>query len=300
MNQKNNKGFSMVETMVAGALLVALGLGASKMRTMLSDKVGVLKKESVLESLVNDIRYRIRNKKICTAALVDTSATSGTDLTIGGYGTTPIDYQEGMYLDSNLQVVADATDTAGVLEIEALRLGQVNEAAQVAEIEIEIKKRDLRNTNQEAQAGSTYLKRKILFMADIDGGTIANCLDTAELAERSLARTMCNQVCPDTDPECLAYTVDPNDQDSVFFKCQMAVAEAIKEMEKTLCGELGIWNEATGKCDTLHANTTNPCNANTQIMDSIAEDSVVAADNLRAFRPNCVQRPRTPAGYRRN
>ncbi len=289
----NSYGVSLVESMIALGVLIALGYGTYELRELIFKKTSLVKRDNIIDSVFNDIRYRLRNKAICESSL--NGASAGANLVINGFGSTSINLSQGVILNNQLQRISDPNDTTGILEITELRLLNLDADSQQAEIKVQFEKKDFSNPNEQTNFSTKLSTRTFPIRVDIEttaSPRIAGCLDPADVTIRSIANTICNKVCPDNDPSCSNYNVNPTDKDSLYNKCRMAFAETVKAMEKELCEDLGIWDPVALRCKTLYAIDHRCPNGQTA--------TGIQKNGSNDYEMTCVSIPRIPSGYRTN
>ncbi len=226
-------GFSLLETLIAIGLIAGLGVSSYKLQDMLSKKTATVKRDNIISAITGDIRYRLRIKDICAASATVSPAFSSI---MGNPGQAV--YAPNTFYDSNLNQVS-GMDNSRVVQITNITLNGANPVNQMAELKISFQRF---SQGPNGLMGTENIIRYISFYADIDEATGAfeECLDPSDVLARSIARSICKDLCPTGDATCDGATIDPNNTTGSYAKCTVAVEAAMEQTEADLCNELDI------------------------------------------------------------
>lgn len=214
----------------------------------------VSKRNALSTSIVSDIQFRLRNKAICDAALGGGAIANGAAISLPGSGG--MTWQAGQSFDVNM-----AQTGQRVIQINSITLVNVQaNAIHTADVLVTFARLDNSSGGNSAGATATFQRRlpiKLNNTANYIADSGGPCMDIISEYEIGLARMLCRDICENeqnggADAECqIASTASRG-----YERCQIAIQEALNEMEEELCESMGVWDGTN--CQPLYSNTP-PC-----------------------------------------
>ncbi len=284
-------GASLLEVLVAVSILSVGGLYVSKLQESATQYNADAKKSFGAFSLARDIENRLRLKNICDASLV-------------GQGTGTFTVQGGATGVVNQgDEIKDIYDGNIGLRIQTLNVESLNANNNEAIIRVGIQKYTAKGND------GKLFRHEFPIKVENDGNTIAGCIDAAEMFQRSVASALCDHLCPSgngdpllDDSDCNV-AVNTGNTDSLYQKCNLAANEALKQAEKEMCGELGVWDG--NQCQPVFSQFTGVCPANQMLVGAVVNSNTVdyaidniAANNEKTFAWECEDQPQFQPGAR--